>query len=180
MLQEEGFSPARAGPAYAPVLTNALPARQPSPLGLTNPSLNLRTNAFGDLFGPPSGSLPNVAVPNCPELPDWNHQRPYLTGQFLMEGLEAEEGTSGRQQALESFSSAVQEIVGTVSIAHCSSARFTTWRRRSDHSHVICASCTVSLLLLHSAHTAHVAASSQCGIMAENSKHKLNQTEVEH
>ena len=129
MLQEEGFSPARAGPAYAPVLTNALPARQPSPLGLTNPSLNPKANAFGDLFGPPGGSLPNVAVPNCPELPDWNHQRPYLTGQWLMEGLEAEEGTSGRQQALESFSSAVQEIVGTVCSAHCSSARLMTWQK---------------------------------------------------
>lgn len=112
-LQEEGFSPARAGPAYAPALTSALPARQPSPLGLTNP--NSRANTFGDLFGPPGGSLPNVAVPNCPELPVWNHQRPYLTGQFLMEGLEVEDETSGRQQALESFSSAVQEVVGTVS-----------------------------------------------------------------
>ena len=111
-LQEEGFSPARAGPAYAPALTSALPSRQPSPLGLTNP--NSKANMFGDLFAPPGGSLPNVAVPNCPELPVWNHQRPYLTGQFLMEGLEVEDETSGRQQALESFSSAVQEVVGTV------------------------------------------------------------------
>lgn len=114
-LQEEGFSPARAGPAYAPVLTNALPARQPSLLGPTKP--NSRADAFGDLFGPPGGSLPNVAVPKCPELPDWNHQRPYLTGQFLMEALEVEDGTSGRQQTLESFSSAVQEVVGIVMAA---------------------------------------------------------------
>lgn len=112
LMQEEGFSPARAGPAYAPVLTNALPARQLSHLSLSNP--NNRAQAFGDLFGPPSGSLPNVTIPDCPQLPDWNHQRPYLTGQFLLEGLELDEAISERQQALESFSSDVQELVGNI------------------------------------------------------------------
>ena len=56
--------------------------------------------------------MPNVAVPNCPALPDWNRQRPYLTGQYLMESLEVEEPSTSRQQALESFSPAVQELVG--------------------------------------------------------------------
>ena len=108
MLQEEGFSPVKFGLAYAPVLTNALPARGPSPLGPTTPA----ARPVGDLFRPPGGSLPNVAVPNCPALPDWNQQRPYLTGQYLMESLELEDDSASRHQALESFSPAVQEIVG--------------------------------------------------------------------
>ncbi len=90
------------------MLTNALPARGLSPLGPSAPA----ARAVGDLFRPPGGSLPNVAVPNCPALPDWNQQRPYLTGQYLMESLEVEEPSTSRQQALESFSPAVQEIVG--------------------------------------------------------------------
>ncbi|DBA91460.1 hypothetical protein WJX77_003506 [Trebouxia sp. C0004] len=105
--QEEGFSPVKSGPAYAPVLTNALPARGLSPLGPSAPA----ARAVGDLFRPPGGSLPNVAVPNCPALPDWNQQRPYLTGQYLMESLEVEQPSTSRQQPLESFSPAVQEIV---------------------------------------------------------------------
>lgn len=105
--QEEGFSPVKSGPAYAPVLANPLPARGPSPLGAPTPA----ARPVGDLFRPPGGSLPNVAVPNCPALPDWNQQRPYLTGQYLMESLELEDGSASRQQALESFSPAVQEIV---------------------------------------------------------------------
>ncbi|KAL0053447.1 hypothetical protein WJX82_005855 [Trebouxia sp. C0006] len=105
--QEEGFSPVKSGPAYAPVLTNALPARGLSPLGPPTPA----ARAVGDLFRPPGGSLPNVAVPKCPALPDWNQQRPYLTGQYLMESLEVEEPSTSRQQALESFSPAVQELV---------------------------------------------------------------------
>lgn len=111
-LQEEGFSPVKSGPAYAPVLTNALPARGPSPLGA--PALAPAARPVGDLFRPPGGSLPNVAVPNCPALPDWNQQRPYLTGQYLMDSLELEDDSASRHQALESFSPAVQEIVGTL------------------------------------------------------------------
>ena len=53
-----------------------------------------------------------MAVPNCPALPDWNQQRPYLTGQYLMESLELEDDSANRHQALDSFSPAVQEIVG--------------------------------------------------------------------
>jgi len=90
------------------VLTNALPARGLSPLGPPAPA----ARAVGDLFRPPGGSLPNVAVPNCPALPDWTQQRPYLTGQYLMESLEVEDPSTSRQQALESFSPAVQELVG--------------------------------------------------------------------
>ncbi|KAL3137516.1 hypothetical protein ABBQ38_004802 [Trebouxia sp. C0009 RCD-2024] len=105
--QEEGFSPVKSGPVYAPVLTNALPARGPSPLGAPTPA----ARPVGDLFRPPGGSLPNVAVPNCPALPDWNQQRPYLTGQYLMDSLELEDTSGSRHQALESFSPAVQEIV---------------------------------------------------------------------
>jgi len=85
-----------------------LPARGLSPLGTPTPA----ARAVGDLFRPPGGSLPNVAVPKCPALPDWNQQRPYLTGQYLMESLEVEEPSTSRQQALESFSPAVQELVG--------------------------------------------------------------------
>ena len=92
------------------MLTNALPARQPSPLGPAAPSLR----AVGDLFRPSGGSLPNVTIPNCPALPDWDQQRPYLTGQYLLESLEVEDASTSRQQPLESFSSAVQEIVGVV------------------------------------------------------------------
>lgn len=111
-LQEEGFSPVKSGPAYAPVLANALPARGPSPLG--GPAPTPAARPVGDLFRPPGGSLPNVAVPNCPALPDWNQQRPYLTGQYLLESLELEDESAGRHQPLESFSPAVQEIVGTL------------------------------------------------------------------
>lgn len=111
-FQEEGFSPVKSGPAYAPVLASALPARGPSPLGAPAPTRAARP--VGDLFRPPGGSLPNVAVPNCPALPDWNQQRPYLTGQYLMESLELEDESASRHQALESFSPAVQEIVGTL------------------------------------------------------------------
>lgn len=107
-MQEEGFSPVKSGPVYAPVLTSALPARGPSPLGAPNPA----ARPVGDLFRPPGGSLPNVAVPNCPALPDWNQQRPYLTGQYLMDSLELEDASASRHQALESFSPAVQEIAG--------------------------------------------------------------------
>lgn len=118
LLQEEQFSPARAGPDYAPVLTNALPtSRHTSPLGRSLGPFDSRQTPFGDLFGLGS-SLPSVAVPNCPELPDWNHQRPYLTGQFLLDAQDAEESGSSRHQALESFSSAVQEIVG-MHLQHC-------------------------------------------------------------
>ena len=107
ILQEEGFSPVKSGAAYAPV-ANVLPARGPSPLGPSAPA----ARAVGDLFRPPGGSFPNVHIPNCPALPDWNQQRPYLTGQYLMESLELEDASASQHQPLESFSPAVQEIVG--------------------------------------------------------------------
>ena len=127
-MQEEGFSPVKSGPAYVPVLHNALPARGPSPLGGPAPPGGLTPAArpVGDLFRPPGGSLPNVAVPNCPVLPDWNQQRPYLTGQFLMESLDLEDTSGSQPQAVESFSPAVQEVVGMLNSAVCVLMRYAT------------------------------------------------------
>ena len=116
-VQEDGFSPIKSGPAYTPALKNALPApRGPSPLGppAAPPSTNIQR--VGDLFRPPGGSLPNVAIPECPALPAWNQQRPYLTGQYLLESLELEDASASRHQALESFSPAVQELVGELAL----------------------------------------------------------------
>ena len=89
-----------------------MPSRGPSPLGPPAVQARADTRAVGDLFRPPGGSLPGVAIPDCPALPSWNQQRPYLTGQYLLESLDLQDASTSRQQALESFSPGVQEVVG--------------------------------------------------------------------
>ena len=140
-MQVDGMSPMRPATTYTPTLSSgSAPPRSQAAPPVQQAQLASQLPAAGDLFDPQHAQQGReLSLPNRPTMPDWFQQRPYLTGAFLLNRVDQPQTPQQQQQhqqppGLDSFTTAVQEIIGT-SISACPA-----WQQVSLHFTRVCLS----------------------------------------